>query len=81
MKKTFFCLLLIITNLFDKVFAVAYLEGDEKLGESKSFLDGLDSNIIMANWYKIVLLVVGVLCIVGLIISNIKWYRKKRNKK
>lgn len=81
MKRAFLCIFMIFVNLFDKVFAVAYLEGDEALNESKSFLDGLDSNMIMANWYKIVLIVVGVLCVIGLIVGNVKWFRNRRNKK
>lgn len=78
--KSLFAYALFIVLLFpQKVFAEAYLEGDE-VEESKSFLDGLDSDIIMANWYKYVIIAVVILCVIGLIVSNIIWYVKKRNK-
>lgn len=50
----------------------AHLEGEET---SSGVIDGLNSDIIIANWYKIVLVAVAVGCIAGLIYSNI--IRKK----
>ena len=73
MSLSFFC-------FFQTVFAEAYLEGDEA-ANAKSFFDGIDSSLIMANWYKIVLIIVGILCVIGLIVSNVRWYLKKRNNK
>ena len=80
--KSFFLMIIMFLNFLPyRVFAEAYLEGDEQL-EDSGFFDGIDSNALMANWYKIVLVVVAVLCIIGLIACNISWYKKnKRNKK
>lgn len=44
---------------------LAHLEGEES-----SVLDGLNSDMIIANWYKIVLVAVAIGCVVGLIYSN-----------
>ena len=79
LKKYFAFCFLIISGVFEKVFAEAYLEGEYDKG--KSFLDGLDSSVLMANWYKIVFTIVGILCIIGLIVGNIRWFINKRNKK
>ncbi len=81
-SKIFAFLCIAINVISCRIFAAsAYLEGDEALEEVPSFLDELDSAIIMANWYKIVLVVVAVLCVVGLITGNILWIKNKRNKK
>ncbi len=78
--KYFFCMIVFAVILItQKVFAEAYLEGDE-FEKGKSFLENLDSTLIMANWYKIVIIAVAILCVSGIIISNIVWYIKKRNK-
>lgn len=58
--------------LSNKVFcANAYLEGNNATPEP-SFLDNFDASLLMANWYKIVLIVVAVVCFVGFIVSNAK---------
>lgn len=51
---------------------IAHLEGEET---SSGVLDGLNSDIIIANWYKIVLVAVAIGCVAGLIYSN--FIRKK----
>lgn len=80
LKKYFVFCLFVISSVFEKVFAEAYLEGDE-FAKGKSILDSLDSSLLMSNWYKIVFIIVGLLCIIGLIVGNIRWFLKKRNKK
>lgn len=37
-----------------------------------SVFDGINSEMLMGNWYKIVLIVVAAGCVAGLIYSNIK---------
>lgn len=81
MKKIILSICFIFMSLFDKVFATAYLEDDGGLGNKSSFFDNIDSDLIMANWYKFVLIIVAVLCVIGLIVSNVMWFIKKRNKK
>lgn len=77
--KYFFCMIIFAVFSFtQKVFAEAYLEGE--LEEGKSFFEKIDSSLIMANWYKIVIIAVAILSVLGLVISNIVWYIKKRNK-
>ncbi len=81
LKKLVISIFVFLNIISCTVLAEAYLEGDEAL-EGSGFLDGLDSTLIMANWYKIVLIIVAVLCFCGLLTSNIIWYKKnKRNKK
>ena len=75
-----FCAIYLILNL-GNVFATAHLEGEET-EKKPSIFDKIDSDLLMANWYKIVLIGVSVLCVIGLIVSNIIWIKKnKRNKK
>ncbi len=54
-------------NLF--AFA-ARLEGETTA--APSVFDGINSEMLMGNWYKIVLIVVAAGCVAGLIYSNIK---------
>ena len=78
-KYIFYLIVFAVFPFSQKVFAEAYLEGEE-LEKSKSILENIDSALIMANWYKIVIIVVAILCVLGLVTSNIVWYIKKRNK-
>lgn len=81
-KKIFATLFIVINVVSCRIFAEsAFLEGDEALNKKPSILDGLDSSIIMANWYKIVLIIVALLCIVGFIVGNVIWAKNRRNKK
>jgi hypothetical protein len=81
-KKILFGIVAVIFMISQNVFAAtAHLEGETE-EETKSFLDGLDSATIMANWYKIIIIAVCVLCVIGIITSNIIWLVKiKKNKK
>lgn len=79
-NKAIISFLLFINSISCTAFAQAYLEGDETF-ESSGFLDGLDASLIMANWYKIVLIIVAVLCVIGLITSNVIWYKKNKSNK
>lgn len=56
----------------------AHLEGSEN---ASSFLSQLNGDYLMANWYKIVLAVVFVVCATGLIVGNIRYFVKKRKNK
>ena len=48
---------------------------------ASSFLSQLNGDYLMANWYKIVLAVVFVVCATGLIVGNIRYFVKKRKNK
>ena len=48
----------------------ARLEGEAT--EAPSVTGGFNAEMLMGNWYRIVLIVVAVGCIAGLIYSNIK---------
>lgn len=48
----------------------ARLEGEATA--APSILDGLNAEVLMGNWYRIVLIAVAAGCIAGLIYSNIK---------
>lgn len=78
LKYFFYMIIFSVVSFSQKVFAEAYLEGENEKG--KSLLENIDSSLIMANWYKIIIIAVAILCVLGLIISNIVWYIKKRNK-
>lgn len=71
------CVFLLSVQVFA---ATAHLEGSEGDSNKISLFENLDSSVIMANWYKIALIAVAVLCVAGLIFSNIMWIVKKRNK-
>ncbi len=59
-----------------KVFAAtAHLEGEKTA--APSVLDGIDASFLMANWYKLVLVLVAAGCLAGFIISNLHHYRKR----
>lgn len=78
-KKIIASIIFVLLTFPQKVFAEAYLEGDLP-EENSSFLDGIDSQMLMANWYKIIIILVISLCVIGLVVSNIIWFRKNRNK-
>lgn len=78
-KKILLVVLPFVAVLSDKVFcASAYLEGQEPK-QDPSFLDNLDASLIMANWYKIVLIIVAIVCTVGFIVANLKKSDKNSN--
>ena len=79
-KKILFIAFLCVISFSDKAFcAGAYLEGSEPTQEP-SILDNFDASLIMANWYKIVLIVVAIVCTVGFIVSNLRKNKKSGNK-
>ncbi len=79
-KKILLSAFLFAFAICDKVFcANAYLEGEEATPAPSSFLDNFDASLIMANWYKIVLIIVAVVCTIGFIVSNFKKQDKNSN--
>ncbi len=79
LSRIFYSIIFFTMLLSDKVFAdSAYLEG-ELTPEPTSALDNFDARVLMASWYKIILIVVAVLCCVGFIVSNLIWVSKKRS--
>ncbi len=79
-NKILLTALLFLFVFSDKVFcASAYLEG-ENVTPKPTFLDDFDASLLMANWYKIVLIVVAIVCFVGFIFSNAKKNEKNGNK-
>lgn len=61
--------------------ATAHLEGEEEeIKESIFDKLGIDSNYLMANWYKIVIGTVIVGCIIGIIVTNIRYFIGKNKK-
>lgn len=78
-SKIFYAIIFSFILISDKVYAdSAYLEGD-KTPEPSNGLDAFDARLLMTNWYKIVLIVVAVLCCIGFIVSNLIWISKKRS--
>ena len=73
LNKIVLAFTVVFIGISDKVFcASAYLEGEQSTPKPSSFLDNFDASLIMANWYKIVLIVVAVICTIGFIVSNVK---------
>lgn len=81
-NKFFIFINMILMLITHNVFAAsAYLEGEE-IEQGTSFLDNFDAALLMANWYKIILIAVAIVCCAGFIVSNVrKNFNKKSNDK
>lgn len=78
-SKIFYTIVFSSMLISDKVYAdYAYLEG-EATPEASTVFDSFDARLLMANWYKIILIAVAVLCCIGFIVSNLVWLSKKRS--
>ncbi len=79
-KKIIISSVFAITLSAQNVFAATAHLDDGTVAKEPSFFDQIDSSMVMANWYKIILVGVAILCVIGIIISNVVWLIKKNKK-